>query len=153
MKKFVFSLQKMLQYREQILEKEKNSLTLLNSQRVALEQKINDYDQSFWNINKDMQVKTQRGTTILEIQSTKYQLENLRIQLRLMRKELELLEISVDKQRKIVIECTKEVTSLEKLKEKQLEEYNYNLAKAEEEKVAEFISSKVIAQNQDTNIV
>ena len=51
------------------------------------------------------------------------------------------METKVQRQLSVVIEATKEVSSLEMLEGKQLEEYNFKAAKAEDQFIAEYVTN------------
>ena len=50
------------------------------------------------------------------------------------------MEVKVQKQLKVVVAATQEVSSLEKLEEKQIEEYRYQEQKETEQFIEEFVS-------------
>lgn len=67
-----------------------------------------------------------------------------------MRRLIALKEEEVEQQLAVVVEATKEVSTLEKLEERQLEEYNYAKNKEEELFIDEFVSNQRI-RNQMTS--
>ncbi|MEM1485256.1 flagellar export protein FliJ [Oscillospiraceae bacterium PP1C4] len=144
MKKFEFTLSRMHDYKEQLLDKEKNTLSQLRAQKNRIDDKILALEQEFEIVSKAMQEETKDGITVLKIKCYNFQMENMRRQLKQLRSEQKLMASAVENQLKIVIAASQEVAGLEKLKEKQQEEYNIVQTRAEELVVSEYISSKLI---------
>ena len=142
MKKFEFTLQKMLNYKEQLLEKEKNALMQLRSEKNQITEHIALLEAQFDQINKELLQKTLESVGAEKIKGHRLQLDNTRHQLRQLRIELQQIEAAIERQLRVVISITQEVEGLEKLREKQQEEYNYNLAKSEELMVAELVNTQ-----------
>ena len=67
--------------------------------------------------------------------------QSLSAQIKELEASIEKMEVKVQRQLSVVIEATKEVSSLEKLEDKQLEEYNFKVAKAEEQFIAEYVTN------------
>ena len=61
------------------------------------------------------------------------------MQIKELENSIEDMETKVQKQLGVVVEATKEVSSLEKLEEKQLEDYRFKVAKAEEQFISEYV--------------
>ena len=146
MKKFQFSLSRMLNFREQLLEKEKNSLNQLLIQKNTLDQHILDIKEQLEQAATQLEQKTREGTVITELRLLTFTLENGKKQLKQLHKDQMLLNSTVELQRKSVVQASQQVTKLEKLKEKQWEEYQYALAKAEEAFISEHVASTLVRQ-------
>lgn len=142
MKKFEFTLQKMLSYKEQLLEKEKNALMQLRSEKNQITEHIALLEAQFDQINKELLEKTRESVDAEKIKGHRFQLDNTRHQLRQLRIELQQVEAAIERQLRVVVSITQEVEGMEKLREKQQEEYNYNLAKSEELMVAELVNTQ-----------
>lgn len=147
MKKFEFSLKKMLSYKEQIQDLEKNKLAQLSLKKNKLEDLIESLKQETINLSAQMLKVTQGGTSEAEIRNFSFQLQNNRLYLKQLANELLLAAYAVEEQLKVVLLATQEVEGLEKLKEKQYEEYLYADTKAQELIVSEFISSKLARES------
>lgn len=147
MKKFEFSLKKMLSYKEQIQDLEKNKLAQLSLKKNKLEDLIESLKQETINLSAQMLKVTQGGTNEAEIRNFSFQLQNNRLYLKQVSNELLLAAYAVEEQLKVVLLATQEVEGLEKLKEKQYEEYLYADTKAQELIVSEFISSKLARES------
>ena len=141
MKRFEFSLNKLKGYKEQVLDREKNDLAHLRRQqqqyideKTALERKLKAS-------NKEFLEKSAAGMTVLQVTTFKGYHQSLSAQIRELEASIEKMEERVQRQLTVVIEATKEVSSLEKLEDKQLEEYNFKVAKAEEQFIAEYVTN------------
>jgi flagellar FliJ protein len=70
-------------------------------------------------------------------------MDNVRLQIQDLEKALVKAEQRVEKQMDVVVEANKEVTKLDKLEEKQREEYRHQVSKAEEDRIDEFVSQNL----------
>ena len=143
MKKFNFTLQSLKSYNDQVLSGEKSVLGRLRAelaeQQALLDEKTAEYEQSIIKLN----ALVSEGTTAMRLSLHKKYVSSLqqdiyRIKAQMAQKREEI-EIQLEK----VVEATKEVSKLEKLEEKQLEEYRYAAQKEEELRIEEFVSNGV----------
>ena len=143
MKKFNFTLQSLKRYNDQVLSGEKSVLGRLRAelaeQQSLLDEKTAEYEQSIIKLN----ALVSEGTTAMRLSLHKKYVSSLqqdiyRIKAQIAQKREEI-EIQLEK----VVEATKEVSKLEKLEEKQLEEYRYAAQKEEELRIEEFVSNGV----------
>ncbi|MBS7397970.1 MAG: flagellar export protein FliJ [Ruminiclostridium sp.] len=143
MKKFNFTLQSLKRYNDQVLSGEKSVLGRLRAelaeQQALLDEKTAEYEQSIIKLNS----LVSEGTTAMRLSLHKKYVSSLqqdiyRIKAQMAQKREEI-EIQLEK----VVEATKEVSKLEKLEEKQLEEYRYAAQKEEELRIEEFVSNGV----------
>ena len=143
MKKFNFTLQSLKRYNDQVLSGEKSVLGRLRAelaeQQALLDEKTAEYEQIIIKLN----ALVSEGTTAMRLSLHKKYVSSLqqdiyRIKAQMAQKREEI-EIQLEK----VVEATKEVSKLEKLEEKQLEEYRYAAQKEEELRIEEFVSNGV----------
>ena len=137
MKKFAFSLERMMNFQSQNLEKEMGILGRMTAERDALEAQKQDMAEKAAGVQADIARREAEGTTIFMLKACFSIRESARNQLEEMEEELRLLQAGLERQRQIVTEASREVKKLEKLKEKQLEEYHRGEAKEQQETLAE----------------
>lgn len=140
MKKFSFSLAKMLNYQEQILEKEKGTMGRLIAERDEMEARQRVILEQMDQIHGEMDREIQKGTTIYQINVFTAVIKSGKTQLEELKKHILIRNSEIERQRQIVIEASREVKKLEKLKEKQLEEYRHSEMKEQEEFISEHVS-------------
>lgn len=142
MKKFKFSLETVLNYKEQ----NENNLRAEHAaalQQVAKQEKIiEEIRQKQKQTADELNEKRSRGFNVLQMQTFEKYLNYLKGE---MRKELQVLDILKKKEeerRAALIAARTETKSISKLKEKRLTEYKKAEAKQEELDIEEFISRK-----------
>ena len=129
MKKFVFPLERMLEYQVQVLDKEKGILGRFIAERNSLEDKIAQLKKNLSKVRTDMAIKEAEGTTIFVLKSFFSILESGRIQVEELEARLVQVSYRLEQQRQVVTAASQEVKKLERLKENQLEEYRRAEAK------------------------
>ncbi|MCI8405565.1 MAG: FliJ family protein [Oscillospiraceae bacterium] len=148
MKKFSFTLGRLLDYKDQVLETEKNLLRQLHQKKFEIDSSIEELERMFAETDRKQKEKEARGIFVGQIRMYEYEKDSIRNQLKQLRIEQKRAEIEVDRQVKVVVAASQEVAGLDKLKEKQLEEYQHQVAKADEDFISEYISGKLIRQAQ-----
>lgn len=139
MKKFKFSLDKLLNYKEQILDKEKNELSALRHKKQSAEEELSEVRNHLKVSNQNYIEKSQAGMSAQDMVVSKRYLNSLTDKIFQLEKIIEIYEEKIQKQLIVVIEATKEVNTIQKLEEKQLEEYNTAVRKADENFIQEFV--------------
>ena len=139
MKKFKFSLDKLLNYKEQILDKEKNELSALRHKKQSAEEELSEVKNHLKVSNQNYIEKSQAGMSAQDMVVSKRYLNSLTDRIIQLEKIIEIYEEKIQKQLLVVIEATKEVNTIQKLEEKQLEEYNTAVRKADENFIQEFV--------------
>ncbi len=139
MKRFEFSLNKLMGYKKQVLDREKNDLAHLRRQQQQMLDEKSELEARLTYSNNEFCQKSGVGMTVLQITMFKSYHQSLSQQIKELEASIEKMEEKVQKQLGVVIEATKEVSSLEKLEEKQLEEYNFMVAKQEEQFISEYV--------------
>jgi flagellar FliJ protein len=137
LKPFAFSLDRIRDYRVQVLDTEKNTLMGLYKRLYDIEDRI-EICRSFRQEKQgEMQAKQLRGLTMRELEECKFYLENMRRQLEDLEEDRIQASMEVERQRLIVVKCSQDVSSLDKLEEKQLEDYHYMEARDSEKDIME----------------
>lgn len=141
MKSFQFSLARMRSYKEQVLEKEKTALRQLQAEKAKIEVDIENL-LNHRKIREEEFKNSKSGLMANELMLYKFHAENTRLQLNNLYEELKRAEARVDAQIKVVVNASQEVSGLDKLREKQLEEYRYLEAKEMQEEILEMVAKK-----------
>lgn len=141
MKSFQFSLAKMRSYKEQVLEKEKTTLRQLQAEKTKIETDIENLENHRKAREQEFK-ESKNGLMASELMLYKFYAENTRLQLNNLYEELRRAEARVEAQIKVVVAASQEVSGLDKLEEKQLEEYKYLEAKELQEEILEMVAKK-----------
>lgn len=144
MKKFAFSLERMLSYQIQNLDKEQGIMGRLTAQRDRLEARKEALKLENARIRADMDQKEAAGTTVFVLKACYLVLESGRKQLEALEDDLSTITEKIERQRQVVLTASQEVKKLEKLKENQLQEYRRNEAKEQQEIIAEHVAEAFV---------
>lgn len=142
MKKFFFSLDTVLSYKEQILENLRSEHARILGKIRACEKDIDELETERTVCARELAESRLRGITISKIRTYENYLEALRLRIKRKREVLAELHRQEERKREEVVEAKKETSSIEKLKERKLEEYNKQVMKEEEQFIEEFVSTK-----------
>lgn len=145
MKKFIFSLQKVLEIKEQLLENMKIELANLNHEYKSLKSIIKNLQAKFRDIDNEYIEKTYKSISIGEISYYKMLGQSILIQIENKEEESEILLMKIAVKRQEIINMNVEISSLTNIKEKELEKYNKECLKKEEIFIEEFVSNKTMA--------
>lgn len=147
MKKFQFSLGRMLNFQQQNLQKEKNLMGQMMEEKRGYDRQRERMTSQLEDIHAEMDEEIRKGTTIFQIRAFTIMIENGKLQLEGIKRKLQILEAEIERQREVVVEASREVTKLEKLRDKKLEEYRYAEAKEQENTVSEHVSGKFVRES------
>jgi flagellar FliJ protein len=134
MKKFQFSLESVLSYKDQVLDALQGEHALLLAKVREQEELIDQLQQQYHDYNEEYRTRKQEGMTVLD--ATSYQ-RYLRTQ------ETQVLEErrhEAENKREEVVNAKMETSSLEKLKDKKFDAYQKAAQKSDELFVEEFVS-------------
>lgn len=141
MKKFQFSLEMVLRYKQQVLEsvQAEHAAALLQVQKQErlveqLIQRYREYDAEYCQ-------RKLEGISISDALVYQGGLRALEEEIRRESETLHALRKEEQKKRERVVAAKQETSSLEKLRDKKLGQYNKELAKSEEQFIEEFVSS------------
>nr|WP_325186422.1 flagellar export protein FliJ [uncultured Oscillibacter sp.] len=141
MKKFKFSLDTVLSYKQQVLEALQGEHALALAAVREQEALLENLWQEYRDYNAEYRHRAEEGLLLTE--ALMYQ-NGLRAAEREIQREtarLEELQAEEEKRREKVVEAKKDTSSIEKLKEKKLDDYHKAEAKSEEAFIEEFIST------------
>ncbi len=146
MKRFQFTLDKLMGYKDQVLSKEKNDLAQLRSDQLKVISEKEEMEHKLRESGEEFAEKAALGMSIMEITMFKGFHNALIDQIRLKEKQISEFDDRIAKQLNVVVEASKDVNSLEKLRDKQLEEYRFRVNKSEEQFIEEYVSNKTFSQ-------
>ena len=141
MKKFKFSLEKVLQLKEQLLKNLKNELGALQYQLTLKEKEIEDLKEKYSDSELSYKIKMKSQVQAYEIQYYKDYLNQILNNIKIKEEEKLLILKKIQAKQDEIIEATKEISSIEKLKEKRLADYNYQAQKQQDILIEEFVSN------------
>ena len=146
MKKFAFSLQKMYDYKKQILESEKNNLMALRREKNDMELRIEQLDVLMNEIREKSNGEVSQGTTASRLMFYSMQMDGIKREQTQLRYQINLMDMKIEKQRRKVVTLSQDVFGLEKLREQQKTEYDHLTVKENESAIEEFLSFKFSAE-------
>ncbi len=144
MKKFQFTLQKLKDFREQELDRQKNALALLQADLKHIEDARELLIEKVAEQSEQLERVCRLGSTASDISMRKRYIVTLQQEIHVKEQLAEEKKHEIEKQLEVVVEATKEVRTLEKLEEKQLEEYNAAAGKENEQFIEEFVSGSTV---------
>lgn len=152
MKRFHFSLQKLKDFREQELDRQKNILSALQADLRRLGEEVDELKREERSASDELEEVCRRGAQMSDIALRKRYI--ISVQQEIHRKEMLVAQKQeeVNKQLDVVVESTKDVKTLEKLEEKQREEYNHKEGKENELFIEEFVSGQTVRAGQSAGV-
>lgn len=142
MKKFKFSLDKLKSYKEQIKKREENTLASLRAEQL---EKLHEKEELLKELdrrNAEFIRKSEIGMTAMEMVTEKGFISYILDSIKAKDKEISVLSAKINKQLMVVTEASREVQTLEKLEEKQFDEYKFKERKADEAFIDEYVGNR-----------
>lgn len=142
MKKFKFSLDKLKSYKEQIKKREENTLASLRAEQL---EKLHEKEELLRELdrrNAEFIRKSEIGMTAMEMVTEKGFISYILDSIKAKDKEISVLSAKINKQLIVVTEASREVQTLEKLEEKQFDEYKFKERKADEAFIDEYVGNR-----------
>ena len=141
MKKFKFSLDTVLSYKQQVLEALQGehalALAAVREQEALLENLWGQYR----DYNAEYRRRAEEGLPLTEALMYQNGLRAAEQEIQRETQRLEELRAEEEKRREKVVEAKKDTSSIEKLREKKLDAYHKAEAKSEELFIEEFVSA------------
>ena len=141
MKKFKFSLDTVLSYKQQVLEALQGehalALAAVREQEALLENLWKQYR----DYNAEYRRRAEEGLPLTEALMYQNGLRAAEQEIQRETQRLEELRAEEEKRREKVVEAKKDTSSIEKLREKKLDAYHKAEAKSEELFIEEFVSA------------
>ncbi|MCI8321979.1 MAG: flagellar export protein FliJ [Dorea sp.] len=141
MKKFSFSLDKVLDYKQQLLESVQAEHAAALSELHQQENVVQEAWNSYRIYNEEFCESKKNGLMIAEALFYERRLRAMEARIQEETERLKQLQKVEEQKRNAVIEVKKETASLEKLKEKKLNLYQKAVQKSEETFIEEFVSN------------
>ena len=141
MKKFRFSLETVLDYKNQALDALRAEHGAILAQVRAQERVIADLEAEHREADEDFTQRKLEGINVLDALSFEQYLRALERKLQVEYYKLEELRRREEDKRAQVVEARKETATIEKLKEHKLEDYRKAEQKDEEQRIEEFVST------------
>lgn len=145
MKKFKFSLEKILQLKEQMLKNLKNDLSFLQMALKEKEAEIEDLWLKYYKTDNEYKEKSSSSIMPYEIAQYKDYMTYLTNMIKKKEEEKSVILKKIEAKKQEIINMNIEISTLEKLKDKKLEKYNYKVQKMEEILIEEFVSNSTSA--------
>ena len=141
MKKFKFSLDSVLSYKQQVLDALKGEHAAILAQVREQEEVLEAVWQEYRDCDAEYSRRKAEGITITDAMIYQNGLRVLERDIQRETDKLEALKKKEEAKRQEVVDAKIDTSSIEKLKEKKLDLYNKEVAKSEEVLIDEFVSS------------
>lgn len=151
MKKFEFTLQKLMDFREQELDRQKNSLALLQADLKRIEESRELLIEKVAVESEQLERVFTLGASATEIAMRKRYIVSLQQEIHLKEQQELQKKQEIETQLGVVVEATKDVRTLEKLEEKQIDEYKAAVQKENEQFIEEFVSGQTVRSSMQQN--
>lgn len=146
MKKFKFSLEKLLLYKEQQLRLEKENLGALRHEKLTLETELNIVFSDIIRRKEEYIEKSRSGMVARDAQIYQIFQEHLNAQTEKLKNRISFSQDKIEEQLEVIASMSKEIATLEKLRDKQLATHQYDLMKADEIFIEEFVNLQKFLQ-------
>ena len=148
MKKFRFSLETVLDYKQQVLAALQTEHGAILAQVRDQEKLLEELEAEYRHMSGEFNRRKLEGLSILDAIKYEQVLRAMEREIEEARERLRELQKQAEKKREQVVEAKKETSSIEKLREKKLENYNKTVQKGEEALIDEFVTTKRIMEAQ-----
>lgn len=148
MKKFYFSLERVLNYKRQV----EDSLRSEHGQAVRMVQdkqtQIDMLEHEFQDARKLVESTKEKEVSVTELKGYEGYIGGLLSHIAAEKEELMNLQEQEAQKRELVIEAKKETASIQNLKDKKSGEYRSMVAKMNEIEIEEFVSNRSLAEQR-----
>ena len=141
MKKFRFSLETVLDYKQQALDALRAEHGAILARVRAQEEVVNGLEEEHRQVDEEFSQRKLEGLTVLDALNYEQYLRALEREIWEAHRKLEQLQRQEEKKRSQVVEARKETATIEKLKDHKLEDYRKAVQNAEELQIEEFVST------------
>lgn len=141
MKKFRFSLETVLDYKQQILDSLRAEHGAILAQVRAQEAVVEGLEAEHRQEDEEFTRRKLEGVTILDAMGYEQHLRALERAIQEEQHKLDVLRRQEEKKREQVVEAKKETSTIEKLREHKLDDYRKAEQKAQEQQIEEFVTT------------
>ncbi len=152
MKKFQFTLQKLMDFRQQELDRQKNTLSALQAELQRIYQEKEELIRRVEESSQDLEIICRQGAQAFEVSVRKRYIVSLQQEIHAHDASAAMKQQEINNQLGVVVEATKDVRTLEKLEEKQLEDYRAAANKENEQFIEEFVSGQSIRAHNEQRV-
>ena len=148
MKKFHFSLETVLDYKQQILASLQTEHGAILAQVREQEQLIEELEAEYQQMDGEFAQRKLEGIAILDAMKYEQYLRAMERQIQLALEDLALLQKKEEAKRAEVVTAKQDTSSIEKLREKKLDHSKKAMKKNEEAMIDELVSTKRVMAAQ-----
>ncbi len=148
MKKFHFSLETVLDYKQQILASLQAEHGAILAQVREQERLIEELEAEYQQMDGEFAQRKLEGIAILDAMKYEQYLRAMERQIQLALEDLALLQKKEEAKRAEVVTAKQDTSSIEKLREKKLDHYKKAMQKNEEAMIDELVSTKRVMEAQ-----
>lgn len=145
MKKFAFALDKVLEFKRQYEDSIRNEHAAIMHEIRLQEERFAELSAKDKEIRDQMRREQEAGCQILRIHTFEGYLEYLKGEMFRVTQRLKNLRFQEEQKRRELIAAKTDTTSIDKLKDKKLQEYNYLAQKEQEQLIEEFVNHGLMA--------
>ena len=142
MKKFRFSLETVMEYKQQVLDSLQAEHGAILAKVRRQEELIEELEAAYRHLAQEFNRRKLEGISILDAMKYEQYLRSSERHLEEAYQHLAKLQKQEEAKRDEVVEAKKETSSIEKLREKKLEGYNKAVQKSEEAMIDEFVMTR-----------
>ena len=142
MKKFRFSLETVMEYKQQVLDSLQAEHGAILAKVRRQEELIEELEAAYRHLAQEFNRRKLEGISILDAMKYEQYLRSSERQLEEAYQHLAKLQKQEEAKRDEVVEAKKETSSIEKLREKKLEGDNKAVQKSEEAMIDEFVMTR-----------
>lgn len=143
MKQFAFTLEKVLRFKQETLDLLKNEMEQLRYRQREIEQSIENVNGEFHRYNRMLTEKMKDGMNPQGIAVYKKYFGELNRQARLLQDQLQKAVLAVEAKQREIVEMNSDISGLERVRDKQFQEYLAKDRKEQEQFIEEFVGRAV----------
>lgn len=139
MKQFAFTLEKVLRFKRETLDLLKNELEQLRFRQREIEQSIESVNNEFHSYNRTLREKMRNGMDPRSIAVYKRYFGELNRQGKQLQEQREKAFLAVEDKQQEIVQMNSDISGLERIRDKQLQEYLAKDRKEQEQFIEEFV--------------